>query len=198
MINNGIGYIKLREGGYLKLDVEDYLLFKDIDWRILKKESGNIFFVAKKPDGKHAMFLHRAMGVFDEERDKNKQIHFLNGDQFDYRRFNIHFRHYPVSKGGGKKQKHHNRLKMYKGRLSLEGFIIGIVANKAIIAVDNERDLVCAVCSNFSNDEYMACLDYAAIEQWPGWKCLGGPHCDYLRSLMDESFGVERVKMVAA
>ena len=197
MISNGIGFIKLKEGGFLKLDIEDYIKFKDMNWFILKKDNGNSFIVAKKPKERYCVYLHREMGIWDKKKDKNKQLIFANGDRLDYRRRNVTFKFYrQSSREGGKRVKHRSHSTK-GGKLILEGFIVGIIGNKSIIAIDDKRDLVCAVCSQIDLDKYMECLDYTAYDGWPGWKCLGGPHCNELRKMMKEAFDLEEKRMVA-
>ena len=197
MINNGIGFVKLKEGGFLKLDVEDYGRFKDIDWFILKKDNGSSFVAAKKPEGRYCMYLHRELGIWNEKKDKNKQLVFINGDRLDYRKENITFKFYKPSNRKGEKNVNHRKVTTKEGKLNLEGFIVGIIENKAIIAIDDKRDLVCAICSQEDLNKYMECLDYAAYDGWPGWKCLGGPHCKELRKRMEEAFDEEDKRMVA-
>lgn len=189
MINNGVGLIRLVDGGLVKLDIDDYLELRKYEWMKLKKGAGDYFIVTKSGESGYFKYMHRMMGYGDGEDEKNKQLFFVNGDRSDYRRKNISFRHYVrrnTDTAGFKP-----RRKIYntkKGKLPpLEGNIHGIIGNKAIIAINNERDLVCATCSLLDLDMYMYCLDHAAYEHWPGWSCLGGPHCNKMRESIEHA-----------
>lgn len=188
MISNGMGLIRLKDGGLVKLDIDDYLELRKYEWMSLKKGVSDYFIVTRSGEPGYFKYMHRMMGYGDRENERNRQLFFINGDRSDYRRENIAFKHYTrrdMEDPGFKPRK-----KIYdtkKGRRPpLEGNIHGIIGNKSIIAINTERDLVCAACSMLDLDMYEYCLDHAAHEHWPGWSCLGGPHCDKMRDSIEE------------
>lgn len=179
MLSNGVGLIKLENGGILRLDAKDYLKFCKDKWQWVKRAGDSIFVVtANGTGGGKSRYLHAEMGLTN--KNVTKKLVFLNGDRFDYRRRNLVYKDYPQY------TRNASTKTVERKHFTIEGNILGVLENKAIIRIDEERDLVCAMCSLTDIDMYCSCLDVAAEEQWPGWKSLGGPVCREMRKYLDE------------
>lgn len=178
MINNGIGMIKLENGGILRLDIDDYEKYKNDKWRWVRRTGDAIFVISSNGlGGGKSRYLHKEMGM---AANGTKKLVFINGDRLDYRRKNLVQTQYP------KYEPNVFAKKVGRKYYTIEGNILGVMKNRAIIQVDKERSLVCAMCSLIDVDMYAACLDVAADENWPGWKSLGGPGCVEVRELLNE------------
>jgi len=157
--------LKLKGGGYVKLDIADYDRVKDYIFYACEINTKAGPRMVIKSDELNCKYLHCTM--FNDADRRNKTLLHIDGNIFNYERRNIVL--VPSNR----------RKKVILSDPECKDYyycktptVVGVIENKCTITPDNDRELICATCSYLDLERYEICLDVAAKHSFPGWRIL--------------------------
>ena len=157
--------IKLKGGGYVKLDKTDYDKVKDFVFYAYEINTKAGPRMVIKTDDTRYMYLHCIL--FNNTERKNKILLHLDNNIFNYERKNLVL--VPSNRRKKIKFDDPNTKEFYYTKTPT---VVCVIDNKCVIAPDHNRELICATCSYLNLEKYEICLDVAAKHSFPGWKIL--------------------------
>jgi hypothetical protein len=154
--------IKLRGGGFVKLDRDDFSRIKDYIFYACEINTKSGPRIVIKSDQLNCKYLH--CFLFPKSERSNKVLLHIDNNIYNYERSNI-----VLVPSNRRKKVTLNNIETIHRKIPTP---LGIILNHCVIAPNNDRELECAACSHLDLNRYEECLDVAAIHAFPGWKIL--------------------------